>query len=517
MSKGFSGLIRLANLIVNFMAFEENREKGTGRVIVRMSGVCVCRGEGPGFRDINWTISEGEHWALLGDSGSGKSLLIDALTRRAPLSAGTITYAFDPAIHPAPFPSPGDISTFSSENCRLVLAGRLGYVQARWESSAQVHATLASDLLQAGSDTRLLETLQLVHVLDRPIISLSSGEFRKFMLARALLAAPRLIVLEDPFSGLDRESEVEFRRFLESLCRQPRPQLVLMVSQANQLLEGISHLIIVEDHWIARIGPGRTADHADATRMARIDPCYPRDIRVSPTRREPIIEMRNVSVRYGDCQILEGVNWTVREGENWAILGPNGAGKSTLLSLVTADNPQAYVNDIRLFGRQRGSGESIWDIRRQIGFISPELQLCYPPEATAFEVVCSGLFDSIGLYRACSPQQEEEAKAWLESLGTHDLLERAFWSLSAAEQRLVLLARALVKRPRLLVLDEPCLGLDASHVARFLRQLEELCRSRPTTVLYVTHRLEELPSTMSHVLKLERGRIAAVGRWSEMR
>ncbi len=495
------------------MAFKENRGKGTGRVIVRMNGVSVRRGESPGFRDINWTISEGEHWALLGDSGSGKSLLIDALTRHAPLSAGTIAYSFDPTIHPARFPSPGDISTFSSENWSQVLAGRLGYVQARWESSAQVNATQARDLLQAGSDLRLLEAFQLDQVLDRPIISLSSGEFRKFMLARALLAAPRLLVLEDPFSGLDRESEVEFRQFLESLCQRPGPGIVLMVSQPEQLLEGISHLVVVEDYRIVRMGPSWTADHADATRIARIDPCYPRDIRVirGPTQREPIIEMRNVGVRYGDCQILEGINWTVREGENWAILGPNGAGKSTLLSLVTADNPQAYVNNIRLFGRRRGSGESIWDIRRQIGSVSPELQLCYPPDAIALEVVCSGLFDSIGLYRACTPRQEEEAKIWLESLGTRNLPERAFWSLSAAEQRLVLLARALIKRPRLLVLDEPCLGLDASHVTRFLRQLEELCRSRPTTVLHVTHRLEELPSTISHVLKLERGRIKSVG------
>ncbi len=481
-----------------------------GRELVRMSGVCVRRGESQGLEAIDWTISEGQHWGILGDSGSGKSLLIDALTRRVPLCAGTINYTFDPTARPALFPRPGEVSVFSLENCRRFLAGHLGYVQARWESSAQLQATRARDLLDTGSDSPLLHALRLDLVLDRAIISLSSGELRKFMLARALLAAPLLLVLEDPFSGLDQESALELRRFLESLCRQERPVLVMMVSQSEQLLEGLSHLIIVENHRIVRNGPAsslhKRSKHSSPTPKARFGRHS-----TEPLPSPPIIEMREVSVRYGDCQILQGINWTVREGQNWAILGPNGAGKTTLLSLVTADNPQAYANDIRLFSRRRGSGESIWDIKRQIGWISPELQLCYPPEATALEVVCSGLFDSIGLYRACSAEQEGRASAWLENLGNKDLAQRMFWSLSAGEQRLVLLARALLKQPRLLVLDEPCHGLDAFHVARFLEQLERLCRNRPTTLLYVTHRLEELPSTISHILRLESGRIVSAG------
>ena len=511
-ASGFSGEIRLANLIVNLMAVKENRETGVGRALIEMSGVAVRRGEGPGLDSINWTISEREHWGILGDSGSGKSLLIDALMRRAPLTAGTISYFLDSATHGTPFPSPGFISSFSSEDCRQFLAGRLGYVQARWESSAQLQAPLARDLLEPGCEPGLLHTLRLDRLLDRPIISLSSGEFRKFMLARALLGRPRLLVLEDPFSGLDRESEVEFRQFLESLCRQESPGLVLVVSQPEHLFEGLTHLIILQNHGIMRIGPHKPADNTTSTRIAPIDP-RPCAIRAIRGTAPPIIQMTNVSVRYGDCRILQDVTWTVNEGENWAVLGPNGAGKTTLLSLVTGDNPQAYVNDIRLFGRRRGSGESIWDIKRQIGSVSPELQLCYPPEATALEVVCSGLFDSIGLFRTCSTEQVEKAVYWLDSLGTRGLAHRGFWSLSAAEQRLVLLARALIKQPRLLVLDEPCLGLDASHVAGFLKQLEDLCQSQPTTVLYVTHRLAELPPSTSHVLKLERGRVASIEQW----
>jgi len=478
-----------------------------------MKGVCVSRGESPGFPAVDWTISEGQHWAILGDSGSGKSLLIDALIRQAPLGAGTISYFFDSTTLPARFPPPGSISTFSSSESRRFLAGRLGYIQARWEGSAQLQAGPARELLNAGSDWKLIKSLRIDQVLDRPIISLSSGEFRKFMLARALSGAPRLLVLEDPFSGLDRESAGELRQCLESLCRSPRPGLVMMISKPEDLLEGISHLIEVENYRVVRMGPlSRTAVIAlrEGSSRERIRPAL-REKVGQKTAGQTIIEMRDVGVRYADSQILQGINWTVQEGENWAVLGPNGAGKSTLLSLVTADNPQAYANDIRLFGRRRGSGESIWDIKQQIGSVSPELQLCYPPEVTALEVVCSGLFDSIGLYRSCSTEQEAGANAWLDNLGTPGAGPRTFWSLSAAEQRLVLLARALIKRPRLLVLDEPCLGLDASHVERFLSRLDDVCQRQPTTVLYVTHRPEELPPNTSHVLKLERGRIVSVG------
>jgi len=494
------------------MDCEENRD--AARKLVEMRDVSVGRTEGAGLEAINWTVSEGQHWGILGDSGSGKSLLIDALTRRVHVSAGTISYFLDSTAHPVPFPSPGAISIFSTEDCRRFLAGRLGYVQARWESSAQRQAPIVRHFLDAGADAKLIGMFRLDHVLDHPIITLSSGEFRKFMLARALRGAPRLLVLEDPFSGLDLESAAEFRNLLESLCRQQRPVLVVAVARPDHLLEGLTHLVFAENHRIERIGPSWIAGKTDTTRREPFDPGHRNAIRqirgLGQPAAQPIVEMRDVSVRYGDAIILQGINWTVHEGENWAILGPNGAGKSTLLSLVTADNPQAYMNEIRLFGRLRGSGETIWDIKRQIGFISPELQFCYPPEATALEVVCSGLFDSIGLYRTCSAEEQAQANGWLETLGTESVVSRPFWSLSAGEQRLVLLARGLVKQPRLLVLDEPCLGLDASHVARFLEQLENLCSSRPTTVLYVTHRSEELPSTISHVLHLERGRVRSV-------
>ena len=229
--------------------------------------------------------------------------------------------------------------------------------------------------------------------------------------------------------------------------------------------------------------------------------------------------MRRVNVSYGAAHILRDVDWTVREGEHWALLGPNGAGKSTLLSLILGDHPQVYANDVRLFGQRRGSGESIWEIKRRIGWVAPELHLYYPADgirpadgtsprhATGLQVVESGFYDSVGLYRTCSPEQQETARQWMEKLGIDERADAPFAKLSEGEQRLVLLARALVKRPLLLILDEPCQGLDASNRERVRQVVEEIGSSTNTSVLYVTHNADELPLIVNHVLRLDKGRV----------
>jgi molybdate transport system ATP-binding protein len=204
----------------------------------------------------------------------------------------------------------------------------------------------------------------------------------------------------------------------------------------------------------------------------------------------------------------------VREGEQWALLGPNGAGKTTLLSLILGDNPQAYANRVRLFGRRRGSGESIWEIKRRIGWVAPELHLTYPRGLSCLDVVCSGFANSVGVYQRPSPVQREAAQRWMERLGVSQYAARAFGELSEGEQRLVLIVRALVRGPELLILDEPCQGLDAKHRDQVLQAVEAIGRRGKASVIYVTHDPQALPTTVSHVLRLDRGRIVARGRWA---
>ena len=214
--------------------------------------------------------------------------------------------------------------------------------------------------------------------------------------------------------------------------------------------------------------------------------------------------MRNVSIRYGARTILKDLNWTVMNGERWALSGQNGAGKSTLLSLVCADNPQGYACDISLFGRQRGSGESIWDIKKHIGYVSPEMHRSYRQNLPAIRIVASGLKDSIGLYVKPDEGDYDICRFWMDIFGLEGLEERPFLQLSSGEQRLVLLARAFVKDPELLILDEPLHGLDNINRRMVKDIIETFCQRRGKTFIMVTHYEEELPGNITNHLYLKR-------------
>ena len=213
--------------------------------------------------------------------------------------------------------------------------------------------------------------------------------------------------------------------------------------------------------------------------------------------------MKNVTIKYENTTVLDNVSWTMRSGENWIILGPNGCGKTTLLNLITGDNPQAYANEIYLFGQRRGSGESIWDIKRRTGMISSELQIRFRKPITAFEVVLSGFFDSVGLYRDYTSEQKETAEQWVEILGVADKSDRVFNQLSYGEQRMQLLARSMVKVPRILILDEPCQGLDRTNRQRILDAIEVVGHQSKTNIIYVTHYPHEIPACMTRMLLFE--------------
>jgi len=218
------------------------------------------------------------------------------------------------------------------------------------------------------------------------------------------------------------------------------------------------------------------------------------------------IKMKDVHVQYYDNVILDKINWEVKKGERWSLSGPNGAGKSTLLSLINADNPQAYANEIYLFDKRRGRGESIWDIKRKIGYVSPELHLFFDSSNTAFNVVASGLFDTIGLFRVVNEEQTAIIIKWMKVLQVDHFRNQLLKNLSLGKQRLVLLARALVKDPPLLLLDEPAQGLDDEQAELFKNIIEQICEHSNKTLIYVTHLKEEVPSCVTKFIRLENGR-----------
>ena len=221
-------------------------------------------------------------------------------------------------------------------------------------------------------------------------------------------------------------------------------------------------------------------------------------------RAEEVIKFNKVTIRYGTRTILKDLDWTVRKGEHWSLSGQNGSGKSTLLSLVCADNPQSYACDISLFGHQRGSGESIWDIKKHIGYVSPEMHRSYKQNIPAIQIVASGLKDTVGLYVKPNEAEQAQCRKWLNIFGIGHLADRNFREMSSGEQRLILVARAFVKEPSLLILDEPLHGLDDVNRRMVKNRVDEYCQDPEKTLIYVTHYQEELPRCIDHALYLER-------------
>ena len=289
-------------------------------------------------------------------------------------------------------------------------------------------------------------------------------------------------------------------------------QVILVLSKTDDIPTFITHVILVEDRhcgpkitlqeYLSHREPDPAHVLSDEKRQRILDLPYADNL----FHTEHIVDLNKVSIRYGERVILKELDWTVKCGEKWALSGENGAGKSTLLSLICADNPQSYACDISLFGRKRGSGESIWEIKKHIGYVSPEMHRAYLKNLPAIDIVASGLHDSIGLYRKMQEKDVATCVWWMDIFGIADLKDRSFLQLSSGEQRMVLLARAFVKDPELLILDEPLHGLDMRNRRLVKDVIEAFCARKDKTLIMVTHYQEELPATITNSLFLKRNK-----------
>jgi len=368
------------------------------------------------------------------------------------------------------------------------------------------------------------EQLGIAAILEKPLRHFSNGETRKTIIAKALLANPRLLILDEPFDGLDSASSKWLSQSISGLI-QSGLAVWLVSHRFEELVPEIEHVLCLKSGKIfaqglrsdvlnAEIMEGLyTEDDGAKTLQINTESTEEKFERLIPqnepdstaTNKKPpcIIQMRNVNVRYGENVVLENFNWSVNQGENWKIVGPNGAGKSTLLSLISGDNLQAYANQIYLFGKRRGTGESIWDIKQRIGLVSPEFQVRYREAISVLKVVLSGFFDTIGFYQAASESQKRTALNWLNFLEINELAEQDYTRLSYGQQRLILIARAMVKSPPLLILDEPCQGLDSTNRNRVLELIDHIGLNSATQILYVTHSATDQLNCLSHELRFE--------------
>jgi molybdate transport system ATP-binding protein len=426
--------------------------------------------------------------AIAGRNGSGKTLYVDQLRKQ--LASDKVRYiAF-------------------TDSYGVNVDGQY-YLQLRWNQHDIDHETpTVGELLQrayllAGEDTaerrklrdQLYELFHMEEFLDKYIITLSSGELRKFQLTKTLFADPKLLIMDNPFIGLDAETRDQLRDLLKLLAEERDMEIMLVMSKTDDIPAFVS-----EVKWMGTQEPVPPHVLSPSQQEAILSLPYTDN----DYDCQHVIDMKNVSIRYGERTILKDLNWTVRNGERWALSGQNGSGKSTLLSLVCADNPQSYACDITLFDRPRGSGESIWDIKKHIGYVSPEMHRSYKRNLPAIRIVASGLMDSIGLYAVPNPQDYDKCRWWLDMFGVGDLADKPFLLLSSGEQRLVLLARAFVKDPQLLILDEPLHGLDLWNRRLTKDIIETFCQRRGKTLIMVTHYQEELPNVITNNLFLKK-------------
>lgn len=505
--------------------------------LITLEGISVRLRDKLYLQDTSWRIHAGEHWAILGPNGSGKTTLARVLFKAVPVVRGRVVYHFGDG---AEFSHEEGVAYVSPELHRLIIQREKLEQSFRDFSGKLDEVTSVKSIIldevhleRIGLDEALsrlstiTRSLGIEYLLERSIDSLSTGESRKALIARALMKNPKVLILDKPFDGLDRQSKESFKAMVADLMTDER-SVVLITNRIEEVLPSISHVLVMSDGRVCSTGEkGRmmadplvleTGTRAVDSGAFRVKCTPPWIHALNPQTSCPaadtcpgiLIEMKAVTVRYGQTLVLNNLNWTVREGENWAILGPNGAGKTTILKLILGDNPQSYANEITLFGIRKGSGETIWDIKKNIGVVSSDLQSQYHGKISAYEIVCSGFFDSIGLYRSCNSDQKKAARESLNLMGAANLLNTSFDQLSFGQRQLVLLARAMVKNPRLLVLDEPCDGLDADNRKKLLDLCEFIGGRTATRLIYVTHHEEEIPSCVNHVLKLRKGRATEI-------
>ncbi len=474
---------------------------------------------------VNLEIMEGEQIAICGDNAAGKSRLVEILTQHYPLLQNEVQFDFETEIRKV-----DEVTGVKRLVCEqikyITFRDSYGdqdgqyYLQQRWnQHTIEDDMPTVGELLERIPEQRnglrkeLYGTFGLDLLLDKYIVALSSGELRKFQLIKTLLSNPRVLIMDNPFIGLDAKMRSLLHDFLEKITRETNLLIILVLSKYDDIPTFVTHVIEVRDMVVMPKVRREDFDYGvraaqDSDRgVARLQQScskVSKDGLGELSDSEKILDFHNVTIRYGARTILKDLNWTVRRGEFWALSGENGSGKSTLLSLVCADNPQAYACDIELFGHKRGSGESIWDIKKHIGYVSPEMHRAYMKDMPAIDIVASGLSDSIGLYHRPKNCEKEQCMAWMEIFGIGHIADRTFLKLSSGEQRLCLLARAFVKDPELLILDEPMHGLDLKNRQMVKGIIDRFCSDAKKTMVMVTHYEEELPDCITHKLYLTR-------------
>jgi molybdate transport system ATP-binding protein len=450
------------------------------------------------IKDLSWSISSDQAWAILGTNACGKS----TLGRLIAGEHSEFTGAFE-----SPFEQVIWLSLESQQELyeRELYRDDTDFMD-QLDEGTPVKALLEEITPWDEHSASISQRLKLEHLLNRGYRSLSTGEGRRVMLARALLAKPDYLILDEPFEGLDAASREDLHKVIDALIADGQG-LLMLVNQQADLADNVTHLALMDKGEFLFSGErpqdlGTQWQHLLTLKSQNITlPERQSDFQLPNwPDNSPLVQLTDGFVQYDETFQFQQLNWSLMPGQHTHIAGPNGCGKSTLLGLITGDHPQCYRNDLKVLGFKRGQGESIWQIKKHLGYVSGSLHRDYRVSGNVLTAVVSGLTDSIGVYQAIGETEKRLALSWLTLIGLHDKWNLPFKQLSMGEQRLVLIARSLIKQPPLLILDEPTQGLDDFNRFYVLSIVEKILAAGPTTLLFVSHRQDEVMSCIKNRL-----------------
>lgn len=469
---------------------------------IQVNNLSVQFGEHFELKNVNWNISDQQQWVITGANGSGKSALVAALAGYGDLLSGEMEGL------------PESVSLVSFEVQAELIERERKKDDADILDVISIGTPVAEILHENNANPDivrdLVEKFQLEYLLNRAFRKLSTGETRKVMIIRALASEPELLILDEPFDGLDQSTLIMLQNYLAVLSQEI--PMVMVFNRFDEIPSFTTHIGYVEGGSLIY-----TVDKNDRNaydELYQLMHLKTSDLTIPPTdtdsmgeallAEDPLVVLNDICIKYDQHYVVKDFSWTINPGEHWQLSGPNGSGKTAILSLITGDHPQCYTNDIFVFGFQRGNGESIWQIKQFIGYVSTALQWEYRVGTNLRNVIISGFYDSIGLYTKATDKQREIADQWLMLLGMTDKADKTFNQLSYGDQRLLLIARAMVKHPPLLILDEPCLGLDDINRQLVLALIEKICAGSSTTVLYVNHHSEDKIAGIERSIQLQK-------------
>ena len=500
---------------------------------------------------LNWNFTEGQAWLIIGPNGGGKADFVNALSGSKDLKI--IPASKDGALYSSVFGDSVEIVSLERA-ARLIEEERLNDESEFTEGGVDIGRTgrifIAEGILgpvkkngPLPEEAKRLESYPAIKlcgiekILDRGLKYMSTGEIRRTLLARALVSGKKLLILSDPFAGLDIQSRTILLDFFNTIAKKQLsnqrgdfPHVILGMERWHEIPDAITHVLEFSGKKVTFCGSRSDYEKIRAERAVndekektesknQLSDNFSRTLEETSVLREkpeeesekenksedqPLIEMNHVNVGWDGHQVLSDLSWKLLPGQHWLIQGPNGSGKTTFLELITGDNMQVFCNDVRLFGSRRGSGESIWDIKKQLGIVSYRLHVEYRMVGgtSLLNVIVSGFRDSIGLYGEASDVERAAAKKWLALGGFAGREKESFSSLSYGEQRAILILRSAVKTPKILILDEPCHGLDENYREKILNLLELIGKGGTTTMLHVTHDPSEVLPCEKHILQL---------------